>query len=399
MYKRLSSGTSKSSLVDEGQMNTVTGGCRVGWSPSRCVKTTSTRFAAVMEGLISKRPIGGREGLRLPGRPRAERRFIPVPEEVEIVREIFERYVAGQSPRTIAHDLNRRRSRRHGGRQVERIDHQRLGQTRQRHPAQPALCRQVRLEQEPDGEDPDGPGKRVSTTQSCQTSGKSTELPELRIISDELFAARSGEEADCCSRRRQREAQAPEAASVRAAEVRSLWVGHDRRRARIRRAGPADRCSAHARAAPAPTRRRFYLDTVERTVLDHLRKSWRAPSVLLPMWRSSRPRRTGLPRRRSISAPGWSATSQSPSVRSTASSTAREGHRRERGRRNSSRQQGTRDARQGRARQAGAGRQRRSVLHPAAVKKFAEQIQLLQRPALAERSREARRGCDVPSVS
>ena len=43
-----------------------------------------------------------------PKDPNSKKRIVIVPEQAEVVREIFERYAAGESPRTICNDLNKR---------------------------------------------------------------------------------------------------------------------------------------------------------------------------------------------------------------------------------------------------------------------------------------------------
>ena len=115
--------------------------------------------------------------------------------------------------------------------EVERLDHQRLGRPGQRHPAQPALRRQVRLEQEPDGE---RPRRTVSvfTPESKRTSGWSRSCPSFGSFPTNCSRPRNAEQDDAKRKRRSVKRKRPQRLLSGLLKCGSLWFRDGGRRCR-----------------------------------------------------------------------------------------------------------------------------------------------------------------------
>ena len=107
MYKRLKFGGIKILAVHEGQVNTVLVGLR-GRVGQLMREDNVEKVRRGMTGLISRGLSAGGLAYGYRVNPEKKGEFLVVPEQAAIVKEIFERYVAGQSPRKIAYDLNDR---------------------------------------------------------------------------------------------------------------------------------------------------------------------------------------------------------------------------------------------------------------------------------------------------
>ena len=205
--------------------------------------------------------------------------LIPVEEEVKIIREIFERYVAGQSPRMIAHDLNRRRvpppragSKGWNASTINGWADRGSGILHNQLYIGKRQWNKNRMVKDPDT------GRRVIRINSDSVR-RSADVPELRIISDDLFEAAQrtkkelGSEATVVKRKRPQRLLSGLLKCGACGSGMAVW-GKDRSgKTRLQ-------CSAHAESRSCPEPRSFYLEHIERMVLDQLEREAGDPDVL-----------------------------------------------------------------------------------------------------------------------
>ena len=135
MYKRLNYMGVKVLVVNGGVMNSLLIAVMSGVAQSQR-EETAEKVRRGMEGLVRNKRSAGGVAYGYRANPETKGEFIPVPEQVEVVREIFRRYVAGKSPRD-----DRPRPEQAAGTtatariKMERIYDQRLWATGQWHPA------------------------------------------------------------------------------------------------------------------------------------------------------------------------------------------------------------------------------------------------------------------------
>jgi site-specific DNA recombinase len=233
-----------------------------------------------MEGLVRNKQSAGGLAYGYRANPEKKGQFIPVPNQVAIVREIFERYVAGESPRGIAHDLNRRlvppprRGSKWNASTINGYAARGSGILHNQLYVGKYVWNKNRMVK-----DPDGPGTRISRP-NPEAMHHVTELPELRIISDDLFEA-----AQRTVRKHQVDTENPNK-SRRPKKLLSGLLkcgacgsgmtasGHDKTgKQRLV-------CSAHKESRSCPDPQSFYLAHVERKVLDMLFHELEQPEAL-----------------------------------------------------------------------------------------------------------------------
>ncbi|MCA1433114.1 recombinase family protein [Bradyrhizobium sp. BRP20] len=202
-----------------------------------------------------------------------------VEEEAEIVRQIFADYIAGKTPRQIAHDLNKRGVRPPRGRLWN-------GSTINGHVARGGgmilndlyagciVWNKVRMVKDPTT------GKRLSRP-NPKEQYRIVEAPHLRIIDDATFKA-----AQVIKVERRRDATPATAQKARAPKrvfsglIRCgscgggmSSVGSDRKGLRLQ-------CSAHRESGSCNNSRRIYLDDVEALAIKGLRQHLAHPEVI-----------------------------------------------------------------------------------------------------------------------
>lgn len=202
-----------------------------------------------------------------------------VEEEAEIVRQIFAHYIAGKTPRQIAHDLNKRGVRPPRGRLWN-------GSTINGHAARGGgmilndlyagriVWNKVRMVKDPTT------GKRLSRP-NPREQYKIVEALHLRIIDDATFKA-----AQLIKVERRRDATPATAQKARAPKrafsglIRCgscgggmSSVGSDRKGLRLQ-------CSAHRESGSCDNSRRIYIDDVEALAIKGLRQHLAHPEVI-----------------------------------------------------------------------------------------------------------------------
>ena len=209
----------------------------------------------------------------MPGKPGVLR---PVPAEADIVRRIFGEYVAGRTPRDIAHGLNRDGipAPRGPSWNASTLNGSRVRGTGIL--ANPLyggrlIWNRVRMVKDPDT------GKRVSRANPAEAY-QVAEVPELAIIDPAVMAAAE-------ARKAQRAKMQPEACR----KARYLLSGLLRcgscgggmsSSGRDRSGRMRVRCSAAKESGTCPDPHTLYLDEIERATLSGLRAELKAPAVL-----------------------------------------------------------------------------------------------------------------------
>ena len=187
MYKRLKFGGIKILAVHEGQVNTVLVGLR-GLVGQLMREDNLEKVRRGMTGLISRGLSAGGLAYGYRVNPEKKGAFLVVPEQAATVKEIFERYVAGQSPRKIAYDLNDRgvppprRGSKWNASTINGWADRGSGILHNQLYVGKYVWNKNQFVKPQDSD------KRISRA-NPPSEWKSMELPELRIISDELFEA------------------------------------------------------------------------------------------------------------------------------------------------------------------------------------------------------------------
>ncbi|MER9019817.1 recombinase family protein [Mesorhizobium sp. M0898] len=197
-------------------------------------------------------------------------------DEAEIVRRIFREYVDGQTPRDIAHNLNRDgipppRGRVWNASTINGNAQRGTGLLQNELYAGRLIWNKVRMVKDPDT------GKRISRP-NPRGEWQTVEVPDLAIISPELFeAARARKKARAVTHpSHQRRPRHMLSGLLRcgACGAGMSSNGKDKsRRIRIR-------CSAATENGTCPDPKTFYLDTVENAVLNGLTAEMRHPDVI-----------------------------------------------------------------------------------------------------------------------
>jgi DNA invertase Pin-like site-specific DNA recombinase len=281
VHKRLSFLGIEIRAVHEGVVNTVLVGLRglVGqlYREDNAHKVRRGQAGRIGQGLNA----GGRTYGYAPVPGDRGRRVI-VEAEAEIVRRIYREYAAGRTPRDIAHDLNRERVPPPRGRAwnastINGNTRRGTGLLQNELYAGRLVWNKVRMVKDPDT------GKRISRP-NPPNEWQIAEVPQLAIISRDLFE----------TSRRRKEARGVTHPSLQR-RPRHLLSGllrcgacgagmstngkDNSGRTRIR-------CSAATESGTCPDPKTFYLDTVERAVLNGLTAEMRHPDVIAEYVRS-----------------------------------------------------------------------------------------------------------------
>src|SRR6266702_1096041 len=275
IHKRLSFLGIEIRAVHEGVVNTVLVGLRglVGqlYREDNAHKVRRGLAGRVGQGLNA----GGRAYGYVPVLGDKGKRVI-VEAEAEIVRRIFDEYVAGRTPREIAYDLNHERVSPPRGRSwnastINGNMQRGTGIIQNELYAGRLVWNKVRMVKDPDT------GKRLSRP-NPKNDWQTADVPGLRIVSQELFdAAQSRKQARGHTHpNQQRRPRRMLSGLLRcgACGAGMSTNGHDKSgRVRIR-------CSAAKESGICSDAKTFYLDTVEKAVLGGLRAELRAPKVI-----------------------------------------------------------------------------------------------------------------------
>jgi site-specific DNA recombinase len=275
IHKRLSFLSIEIRAVHEGVVNTVLVGLRglVGqlFREDNAHKVRRGLAGRVGQGLNA----GGRAYGYAPVTGEKGKRII-VEAEAEIVRRIFEEYVAGRTPREIAHDLNNEgisppRGRLWNASTINGNMQRGTGIIQNELYKGRLVWNKVRMIKDPDT------GKRLSRP-NAKKDWQTADLPDLRIISQELFdAAQSRKQARGHTHpNQQRRPRHMLSGLLRcgACGAGMSTNGKDKSgRIRIR-------CSAATESGSCQDAKTFYLKTVESAVLAGLETEMRHPQVI-----------------------------------------------------------------------------------------------------------------------
>ena len=196
--------------------------------------------------------------------------------EAEIVRLIFREYVAGRTPRDIAHDLNRDRVPPPRGRAwnastINGNTRRGTGLLQNELYAGRLVWNKVRMVKDPDT------GKRISRP-NPKDEWQIADVPDLGIIPRELFeAAQKRKEARTVTHpNQQRRPRHLLSGLLRCGTCGAgMSTNGKDKSGRIR-----IRCSAATESDTCPDPKTFYLDTVEKAVLNGLTAEMRHPDVI-----------------------------------------------------------------------------------------------------------------------
>ena len=202
--------------------------------------------------------------------------------DAEILRRIFREYVAGRTPRDIAHDLNRDhvpppRGRAWNASTINGNTRRGTGLLQNELYAGRLVWNKVRMVKDPDT------GKRISRP-NPKSEWQIANVPDLAIISRELFeAAQKRKEARGVTHpNQQRRPRHLLSGLLRCGTCGAgMSTNGKDKSGRIR-----IRCSAATESGTCPDPKTFYLDTVEKAVLSGLTAELRHPHVIAEYVRS-----------------------------------------------------------------------------------------------------------------
>jgi site-specific DNA recombinase len=202
--------------------------------------------------------------------------------EAETLRRIFREYVAGRTPRDIAHDLNRDRVPPPRGRAwnastINGNTRRGTGLLQNELYAGRLVWNKVRMVKDPDT------GKRISRP-NPKSEWQLANVPDLAIISRELFeAAQERKEARGVTHpNQQRRPRHILSGLLRCGTCGAgMSTNGKDKSGRIR-----IRCSAATESGTCPDPKTFYLDTVEKAVLSGLTAELRHPHAIAEYVRS-----------------------------------------------------------------------------------------------------------------
>jgi site-specific DNA recombinase len=275
IHKRLSFLGIEIRAVHEGVVNTVLVGLRglVGqlYREDNAHKVRRGQAGRVGQGLAGGGltygygPVPGEKGKR-----------VVVESEAEIVRRIFEEYVAGRTPRDIAHDLNKEgvpppRGRVWNASTINGNAQRGIGILHNELYSGRLVWNKVRMVKDPDS------GKRLSRP-NPKADWQITEVPDLAIIPKTLFEAAHARKI-ARSRTHPSHQRRPRHMLSGLLRCGACGAGMSTngkdRSGRIR-----IRCSAATESGCCSEAKTFYLDTVESAVLSGLKAELREPRVI-----------------------------------------------------------------------------------------------------------------------
>lgn len=189
-----------------------------------------------------------------------------VPEEAEVIRRIFREYVAGASPRTIAGTFNKQgirppRGSRWNASTINGNAHRGHGVLLNQIYAGRIVWNRVRMVKDPDT------GKRVSRA-NPESEWQTADAPHLRIIDQETFDAAQARKADAGGEHAR---HAPRAKRLLSGLLRCGCCGGGMTITGRDRSGPRVQCSAFRESGSCSNGARYYVEKIERLVVDALR--------------------------------------------------------------------------------------------------------------------------------
>jgi hypothetical protein len=199
-----------------------------------------------------------------------------IEEEAEIVRRIFAEFVAGRTPRDIAVSLNRDgirppRGTRWNASAIGGSASRGTGIVRNPIYAGRIVWNKVRMLRHPDT------GRRVSRV-NPREDWLSVEVPGIAVVSDNLFAAAQGRLKE---RGRTRPEYQRRPKHLLSGLLRCGACGAGMSVNGVDKSGRIRvRCTAKAESGTCPDARTYYLDTVERAILDGLKSELTAPDMI-----------------------------------------------------------------------------------------------------------------------
>lgn len=230
------------------------------------MRTTHTRSVAVLRVVSGKGLSAGGHSYGYKPDPLNKGKLLIVPEEAEVIRRVFQEYAAGRSPRAIAHDLNAAgfappRSSKWNASTINGSRDRGNGILHNSLYRGQLIWNKVRMMKDPDT------GRRVSRTNPVD-QWQTTEVPELRIVSQELFE-KAQEYRNSVQFERPQKRQRPKrllSGLLRCGSCGSgMCTGGKDKSGCVR-----IRCSAHFESGTCPNPKTFYLDRVEELVLSSL---------------------------------------------------------------------------------------------------------------------------------
>ena len=275
LHKRLSFPGLEIRAVHEGVASTVLVGLR-GLLGQLCREDNVLKIRRGMSGRAKdgRSPGGLAYGYEpVPGETGVRRIVEP---EAEVVRRIFAEYLAGKSPRDIAHGLNADRipaprGARWNASTINGNSTRGNGILQNPLYAGRQIWNRVRMVKDPDT------GRRVSRP-NPPTDWVVTELPDLAIVTPEVFEAarkRKAARAIAAPRDRRRPRHLLSGLPRCGACGAGMSTNGKDNSGRIRL-----RCSAHAESGSCPNPQTFYLDRIEAAVLSGLKAELRHPEVM-----------------------------------------------------------------------------------------------------------------------
>ena len=275
IHKRLSFLGIEIRAVHEGVVNTVLVGLRglVGqlYREDNAHKVRRGQAGRVGQGLNA----GGLTYGYVPVPAERGKRII-VEAEAEIVRRIFREYASGRTPRDIAHDLNKDsvpppRGRAWNASTINGNSQRGTGLLQNELYGGRLVWNKVRMVKDPDT------GKRVSRP-NPRSEWQAAEVPDLAIIPRDLFetAQRRKQARSVTHPSQQRRPRHMLSGLLRCGACGSGMSTNGRDKS----GRPRIRCSAATESGTCADPKTFYLDTVERAVLDGLAAEMRHPDVI-----------------------------------------------------------------------------------------------------------------------
>lgn len=275
MYKRLSFLGIEIRAVHEGKASTILVGLR-GIVAQLYREDNVHKVRRGMSGLIHQGLSAGGRAYGYRPDPSNRGKLIIVEEEAKIIRRIFEAYVSGKSPRQIAHDLNKEgvpppRGTKWNASTINGNATRGHGILLNSIYAGKLVWNRVHMLKDPDT------GKRISRPNPPE-KWQTRDVPELQIIPTELWEAAQAQ--------KQERTRVPASLQQRPKRLLSgllrcgscgsgmTTMGTDKSgRYRIV-------CSAHRESRSCSNPKTFYLDTVERLVLDTLAQELKHPNLI-----------------------------------------------------------------------------------------------------------------------
>ena len=277
IHKRLSFMNIEIVAVHEGLANTVTVGLR-GLVGQLFREDNARKVRRGMQGKIRSGLSAGGKAYGYKPNPLNKGKLLIVPEEADVVRRIFEDVAAGYSPRQIAYHLTAEKAPAPRGKHWNQSAiygwaERGTGIARNHLYVGKIAWNKIRMVKDPDT------GKRLSRS-NPPDEWQWVDVPELRIVDDELFdrvqelmkpTTRAPRETGALKRPKRLLSGLLKCACGSGMSTK----GKDKTgRERIV-------CSAHHESRACPCPQTFYLDKVERTVIDVLRKEVANPNRLV----------------------------------------------------------------------------------------------------------------------